>query len=88
MQERQQVADPLLAGESVWNREVGLDRVVIATPDAPAGKVADVGELGDDPVGGALGDSDRIADLAQADAWVARDAQQHLGMVGEEGPGG
>jgi hypothetical protein len=59
---------------------------VVAAAVAPARDVAGGGELDDDPVRGAFCDPDRLADLAQADAWVVRDAEQHLGMVGEKRP--
>jgi hypothetical protein len=37
---------------------------------------------------GPFGDPDRLADLAQADARVMRDAEQHFGVVGEKRPAG
>jgi len=84
----EEVADLLLAGERIGQRQVGLDGVVVAAPVAPARDVAGVGELDDDPVRGAFGDPDRLADLPQADARVMRDAQQYLGVVGEKRPAG
>jgi hypothetical protein len=65
---------------------VGLDRVVIAATVAPARDVAGGCQLGHDPVSGPFGDPDRVADLAQADARVMRDAEQHLGVVGQKRP--
>jgi hypothetical protein len=56
---------------------VGLDRVAVATPRALARDVADRG---------ALGDADRLADVAQTDARVGRDAQQDTGVVGKKRP--
>jgi hypothetical protein len=67
---------------------VGLDRVVVAAAVAPARDVAGGDQLGDDPVCSAFGDPDRLADLAQAHAGVMRDAEQHLGVVGEKRPAG
>jgi hypothetical protein len=84
----QEVADLLLAGERVGEGQVGLDRVVVAAAVALARDVVGGGELGDDAVRGAFGDPDRLADLAQADAGVVRDAEQHLGVVGEKRPAG
>lgn len=63
---------------------MGLDRVAVASPHSPAGDVAGVGQFTDDAVGSAFGDPDRVADLTQADARIMCDAEQHLGMVGEE----
>jgi hypothetical protein len=67
---------------------VGLDRVLVAAAVALAGDVAGGGELADDAVGGAFGDPDRLADVAQADARVVGDAEQHLGVVGQKRPSG
>jgi hypothetical protein len=39
-------------------------------------------------VRGAFGDADLIADVAQADARVMRDGEQHLGVIAEECPVG
>jgi hypothetical protein len=41
-------------------------------------------ELVDDAVDGALSDPERVADLAQADARIARDARQYLGVIRQE----
>ena len=69
----QEVADLLLARNQIGKRQVGLDRVVVTAAGASSGHVSGVGELGDDAVGGALGDPDRLADLAEADAGVMLD---------------
>jgi hypothetical protein len=82
----QKVPDLLLAGERVGEGQVGLDRVVVAAAVAGTRDVAGGGELDHDPVRGAFCDPDRLADLAQADARVMRDAEQHLGVVGEKRP--
>jgi uncharacterized membrane protein YbhN (UPF0104 family) len=82
-----QLADAPVAGEGVGDRQVRADRVAVASADPLAGHVACVGELSDDAVRGPLGDPDRVADLAQTDAGVLRDADEHLSVVGEERPG-
>src|SRR5512132_4334164 len=69
-QDREQLADVLLAGDWVRKREVRVDRVVIAPPVSLAGDVVGVGELDNDPVRGTLGDSDTLTDIAQADPGV------------------
>lgn len=78
----EEVADALLVGELVGEWLVGVDCVVVAAAVAFARDVAAVGELGDDVVGGAFGDPDAVADLAQADLGVSRDAEQYAGVVG------
>jgi hypothetical protein len=45
-------------------------------------------ELADDAVGGALGDPDLVADVAQAHAGIAGDAQEDLCVAGQKGPVG
>jgi hypothetical protein len=85
--DREQVADPLSAGERVGERELGLDRVLVAAAYALPRDVPGVRELAEDAVCGALGDSHRFADVAQTGAWVLRDAQEDSGVVGEKGPG-
>lgn len=78
----QDVADALLVGELVGEWLVGVHCVVVAAAVAFARDVAAVGEFGDDVVGGALGDPDAVADLAQTDPGVLRDAEQYAGVVG------
>src|SRR5215210_768650 len=85
-QDGQEVADPLLAGKRVGEGQVGLDRVAVAATGASARDVAGDGQLVHDPVRGTFGDSDRLTDLAKADARVLRDAEQHPGVVGEKRP--
>jgi hypothetical protein len=63
-----------------------LDRVVAAAAPPFAREISGADELDDDPVHGSLGDSDRVADLTQADARIARDARQHLSVVRQERP--
>ena len=67
---------------------MGVDCVVVAASVSLARDVAGVGELDHDPVRGALGDPDPLADVAQADARVACDAHQHLSVIGQERPAG
>src|SRR5579884_2566105 len=69
-EDRQQLADVLLAGDRIGEREVGVDCVLVAPPVSLTRDVASVGELDHDPVRGALGDPDPLADVAQADTRV------------------
>jgi hypothetical protein len=83
----QEVAYRLLTGDWVGERQVGLDRVVVAAAPALARDVAGRGKLADDAVRGALCDADRLADLAQTNAGIGRDAQQDAGVIGKKRPG-
>src|SRR4051812_23313325 len=82
----EELADLSRAGERIGHGKVGLDRVAVAAAVALAGYVAGGDEIADDAVGGALGDPDRLADLAQADAGGLRDAHQGLRVVCEKRP--
>ena len=62
------------------------DLVPISASLSLAEHVALFDQLGQNPVGGTLGDPDRGADVAQPDARVLGDADQHLGVVREERP--
>ena len=66
--------------------QLGVDLILVAAPDALTSDVAGGAELGDDPVRGALGDPHLVADLAYAHSRVIRDADQNLGVVGQELP--
>lgn len=45
-------------------------------------------EVGDNALRRALGDSYLLSDVAKADAWVHRQAQEDVGVIRQEGPGG
>jgi EmrB/QacA subfamily drug resistance transporter len=85
--EGEEVADLASAGERIWQGQVGLDGIAVASAVTLAGDVASGYELDDDAVGGSFGDPDRVAEFAQPDLGVVRDADQHLSVVGEERPG-
>lgn len=86
--DRQEVADLPLAGERVREGQMGMDGVAVAAPAARARDVSRGGELGDDAVRSTFGDPNPLADLAQADAWVFRDAEERLRVVREKRPWG
>ena len=65
-------------------RALGRDPVAVAPPVALPAHVAQLLELGHDPVRRALGDPHPRSDVAQSDLRVRRDALQHEGMVREE----
>jgi hypothetical protein len=65
---------------------VGLDPVAVAAAVFVLDDVSGLGEVGEDAVGGALGDACSGRDVAQPYARVVGDAQQDPGVVGEEAP--
>ena len=63
-----------------------VDEVVVAAADAAAIDDPCLGEVSDDSLGGPLGDSDLDRDLPERDVDVLGDADEHLRVVGQEGP--
>src|SRR2546423_14616416 len=82
----EELADLPLAGKRIGDGKVGLDGVPAAAAVALARDVVGGGEVADDAVGGAFGYPDRLAELAQTDAGILGDAQQHQGVVGQKRP--
>jgi hypothetical protein len=64
------------------------DPVTISSPLSLAQHVALFDQLGQDPVGGALGDAYRDGNVAQADAWVMGHAREDVGVVCQKVPAG
>ena len=60
--------------------------VAVATAFAGDFEVAPGGEVVDDALDGVLGDADAMGDLAHAQFRIFGDREQHVGVVGEEGP--
>jgi len=85
-QDGEELADVLCAVDWVGEGEVGVDGVVVASSVALARNVPGAGQLGDDAVRGAFGDPDPVAEVAQPDAGIVGDANQDLGVVGQEPP--
>ncbi|GII19904.1 hypothetical protein Ppa05_66300 [Planomonospora parontospora subsp. antibiotica] len=72
--------------ERMPQRQGGVEFVAVA-PDFPAhGEVPRGGEIGKDALRGALGDLNAGGHVADPHAGVTGDAQQHMGVVGQEGP--
>ena len=82
----QDFADGALPGGGFRQRQVRLDLVAVAAAVFLLHHVAGLGEVGDDAVGGALGDAQARRDVAQPRARVVRDAQQHPGVGSQETP--
>lgn len=66
---------------------VFVDAVAVAAAVAVALDVSGLDEVGEDALCGSFGDSDLFGDVAESDVWGAGDAEEHLGVVGEEAPG-
>ena len=67
-------------------RKLRLDRVVVPPAMSLSQHVALLDQLGQDPVGGALGDAYRCSDVAQSDTRVLRDRQEDMGVVCQKVP--
>src|SRR5579863_5872445 len=80
------LADGRLPGAGPGYRQVRLDLVAVAAAVLLRDHVAGLGQVGDDAVGAALGDTQAGRDVAQSRAWVAGDVQQDPGVVGQEAP--
>ena len=64
-----------------------VDAVAVAATVALALDVSRIDEVGEDALGGSLGDPDLFGNVAKPDVWRAGDAEKHLRVVGEEAPG-
>jgi hypothetical protein len=82
----EQLADGALTVDGVPEWQVCLDPVLVATTVAVLYHVTGVYQVGDDGVGPAFSDSHSCGDVAETRSPVGGDAQQSLGVVGEEAP--
>jgi len=78
----------MLLGQGVAERQLGLDLVAVPSSLPLAHHVTLLDQLGDDSVGGALGDPDGGCDVAEPDAGVASHADQDVRVVGQKVPAG
>jgi hypothetical protein len=81
-QKFKQLPDILIASDRVGERQVTVDRVVVAPAVSLAADVPGSVELRDDAVRGALGDPQMATDVDQTHARIASDANQRSSMVG------
>ena len=84
----ERLPDVPFADDRVRQRNVPIDRVLVAAPISPARDVPGGGELDDDSMRGTLGYPDPFTDLAQANAGIAGGADQDPGVVGQKRPAG
>jgi hypothetical protein len=82
----EEAADLLADLCSVTHCLVAVDVVAVASADSDPVDVARFDEVGEDPLGGSFGDSDRFRDVTEADFWVSSETEEHLAVVGEERP--
>lgn len=68
--------------------QIRVHPVAITPSDAFGGDVVFGLEVGDNALRRALGDSYQLSDVAKADAWVHRQAQEDVGVIRQESPGG
>ena len=62
------------------------DAIAVSTADAFALDVAGVDQVGDDALGGSLGDSNALRDVTESRVRVVMEAEKDLGVVREEPP--
>ena len=85
-QDLEQIAHLALLDQGMTHRTPRHDLVAIASALPFAQHVSLLDQLGQDPVGGALGDPNRCGNVAQADARVMSDAGEDMGVVGQKVP--
>ena len=81
-QDLEQIAHLALLDEGVTKGKLRDDLIAVSSAPPLAQNVALFDQLGQDPVGGALGDPNRRGDVAQADARVIGHAHEDMGVVG------
>ena len=86
--EREQLAHATVLLDGVTERKVAVDFIGGPPALALAREVARILELREDALHGPLGDAHRRGEIADARRRVLCDAEQDVGVVGEEGPRG
>ena len=87
-QGRDELADRMAGFEGMTQLALRIDLVGIAPADLRFDDVPAVGEVGQNRLHGALGDTDAYRQFAGRQLRASRDAQQDMAMIGEEGPRG
>jgi hypothetical protein len=85
-QHLEQIADLSLLDERMAQGKLRYDLVTVSSALSLAQHVTLLDELGEDPVGAALGDPDRNRDVPQADARIMGHADKDMGVVGQKVP--
>lgn len=79
-------ADLRITFQSVAERQLRVDDVFVPSPVPNFRKIALLHEGRNDSEGGSLFDSNSLSNFGEADLRILDDAQQHVRIVGEEGP--
>jgi hypothetical protein len=82
----QDVTDGWFLAGRFWQREVRLDLIAVAAAVFVLDDVSGRGQVRDDAVRAALGDTHGGGDVPQPRTRILRDAQQHPGVIGQEAP--
>ena len=85
-EEIEELSDLDVVFEGVSKVGVGFEVIQVAAPFLFVGEVPRRLELGDVPLGSALGDADAVGYVTQSDAGSLGDQDEHPGAVGEKGP--
>jgi hypothetical protein len=80
------LADLVAVLGGVTHGNVGSDAVMVSAADPFALDVARFDQVGDDALGGSLGDSDALGDVTESRVRVVVEAEKDLGVVREEPP--
>lgn len=83
----EQLGDLVVLLQGVPERLVLGNGVVVAPTTPLPQQVAVDLEVDHDLHGGPLGDTDEVGDLAEPEIRCLGDGQEHMGVVGQEGPG-
>jgi hypothetical protein len=87
-QNLEQLADLPLLDEGMPQGKLRLDLVAVPPALSLAQHVALFDQLGQNPVGGTLGDAYRSGNVAQSDARVMSHTYKDVGVVGQKVPAG
>lgn len=86
LDELEQRLYPAMALDGVPQIELAVHRVSVTAALLGDVDVTSLVEIMHDALDGALGHSNVDRDISQADIWILGEAQEHVGVVGEEGP--
>jgi hypothetical protein len=84
----QELTDLTITDERVAKGKLGLHLVAVAAAMSLTQHIALLDQLGENFVSGPLGDPDRGCNITQSDTGILRNAEQNVGVIGEEIPTG
>lgn len=74
--------------DGVAQGQIERHAVLVSAPLTLAGQYPGEFEIKDDFLDCPLGDTDPVGDIAEACGGVLQQADEHVGVIGEEGPAG